>query len=175
MDKPISNFHFKFMSFGFKFRDLLLPPKNKLNEIGIEPGFHILDYGCGPGSSSIAIAQLVGNSGKVYALDIHPLSIERIQDIASKKGIRNIEPIYSDCATGLVGESIDVVLLYDTFHDLTYPDGVLKELHRILKLNSILSFIDHHMKENEIVSEITKKGLFKLSRKEKRSYIFLKS
>ncbi len=174
MDKPISNIHFKFMSFGFKFRDLLRPPKNKLNEIGIKPGFHILDYGCGPGSYSIAAAQLVGNSGKVYALDIHPLGIERVQDIASKKGIRNIETICSDCATGLEDGNIDVVLLYDTFHDLMDPDVVLKELHRILKPNSILSFSDHHMKKGEIVSEITKKTLFKLSRKEKRSYIFLK-
>jgi ubiquinone/menaquinone biosynthesis C-methylase UbiE len=163
------------MSFGFKFRDLLLSPKNKLSEVGIKPGFHILDYGCGPGSYSIAAAQLVGNSGKVYALDIHPLGIERVRDIASKKGIKNIETICSDCATGLEGGSIDVVLLYDTFHDLMDPDGVLKELHRILKTNSILSFSDHHMKEDEILSEITKNSLFKLSRKEKRSYIFLKS
>ena len=174
MDKPMSNFHFKFMSFGFKFRDLFRPPKNKLIEVGIKPGFHILDYGCGPGSHSIAAARLVGNSGKVYALDIHPLSIERIQYIASNKGIINIETICSDCATGLEDGSIDVVLLYDTFHNVTDPDGVLKELHRILKPNSILSFSDHHMKEDEIVSEITKKNLFKLSRKEKRSYIFLK-
>ena len=162
------------MSFGFKFRDLLQPPKNKLNEVGIKTGFHILDYGCGPGSYSIAAAQLVGNSGKVYALDIHPLGIERVQDIASKKGIRNIETICSDCATGLEDGSIDVALLYDTFHNLTDPDEVLKELYRILKPNSILFFSDHHMKEDEILSEITKKALFKLSRKEKRSYIFLK-
>jgi len=174
MDKPMSDFHFKFMSFGFKFRDLFRPPKNKLSEVGIKTGFHILDYGCGPGSHSIAAARLVGKSGKVYALDIHPLSIERVQDIALKKGIKNIKTICSDCATGLEDGSIDVVLLYDTFHNVTDPDGVLKELHRILKLNSIVSFSDHHMKEDEIVSEITKKGLFKLSRKEKRSYIFLK-
>ena len=174
MDKPMSNFHFKFMSFGFKFRDLFRPPQNKLIEVGTKPGFHILDYGCGPGSYSIAAAQLVGNSGKVYALDIHPLGIERVQYIASDKGITNIETICSDCSTGLEDGSIDVVLLYDTFHNVTDPDGVLKELHRILKPNSILSFSDHHMKEDEIVSEITKKGLFKLSRKEKRSYIFLK-
>jgi len=103
-----------------------------------------------------------------------PLGIKRVQDIASKKGVTNIEPICSDCATGLEDGDIDVVLLYDTFHEVTDPDGVLKELHRILKPNSILSFSDHHMKENEIVSEITKKSLFKLSRKEKRSYIFLK-
>ena len=175
MDKPMINFHFKSMCFSFKFRDLLRPPKNKLFEVGIKPGFHILDYGCGPGSHSIAAAQLAGNSGKVYALDIHPLSIERIQDMASKKRITNIETICSDCATGLEDGSIDIVLLYDTFHNVTDPDGVLKELHRILKPNSILSFSDHHMKEDEIVSEITKKSLFKLSRKEKRSYIFLKS
>ena len=25
MDKPMSNFHFKFMSFGYKFRDFFLP------------------------------------------------------------------------------------------------------------------------------------------------------
>ena len=85
MDKLMSNFHFKFMSFGFKFRDLLRPPKNKLNEIGIKSGFHILDYGCGPGNYSIVAAQLVGNSGKVYALDIHPLGIKIVQEMASDK------------------------------------------------------------------------------------------
>jgi ubiquinone/menaquinone biosynthesis C-methylase UbiE len=156
MDKPISNIHFKFMSLECKFRDLLLPPKKKRNEIGIKPGFHILDYGCGPRSYSIAAAQLAGNSGKVYALDIHPLGIKRVQEMASNKGITNIETICSDCATGWEDRSIDVVLLYDTFHDLTDPDRVLKELHKILKPNSILSFSDHHMKEEEIVSDYLK-------------------
>ena len=174
MDKPISNFHFKLMSFFFTFRDLLLPPKNKLKEVGIKPGFHILDYGCGPGSYSIVTAELVGKSGKAYALDIHPLGIQRVKNIASKKGIRNIETIWSDSATGLENGSIDVVLLFDTFHELSDPDGVLEELHRILKANSILSFSDHHMKEEEILDKITNRGLFRLSRKGKRTYSFLK-
>ena len=69
MDRPMSNLHFKVMSFEFKFRDLFLPPRKKLNDVGIRPGFHILDYGCGPGSYSIAAAELVGNSGKVRAED----------------------------------------------------------------------------------------------------------
>ena len=174
MDKPISNFHFKLMSFFFTFRDLLLPPKNKLNEVVIKPGFHILDYGCGPGSCSIVTAELVGKSGKVYALDIHPLGIQRVKNITSKRGIKNIETICSDCATGLENGSIDVVLLFDTFHELSDPDGVLEELHRILKPNSILSFSDHHMKEEEILDKITNRGLFRLSRKGKRTYSFLK-
>lgn len=174
MDKRMSNLHFRFMSFGFRFRDLLLPPKKKLNEVGIRPGYHLLDYGCGPGSYSIAAAELVGDSGKVYALDINPLGIQRVQNIASKKGFRNIETICSDCATGLEDGTIDVVLLYDTFHGLSDPDGVLKELHRVMKPSSILAFSDHHMKEEEILSEITETNLFKLSRKGKRSHIFLR-
>jgi SAM-dependent methyltransferase len=89
MDKPMSNFHFKLMSLGFAFRDMFSPPKNILAEVGIEPGFVVLDYGCGTGSYSIAAAELVGRSGKVYSLDIHPLAVRRVQEVASKKRLTN--------------------------------------------------------------------------------------
>ena len=174
MDKPMSNFHFRFMSFGYKFRDFFLPRKNTLKEVGIKAGFHVFDYGCGPGGYIIAAVELAGRLGKVYALDIHPLAIQRVQNIVSKKKLTNVETICSDCKTGLPDNSVDVVLLYDTFHDLSDPYGVLEELHRVLKPNGILSFSDHHMKENEIVSKVTDGGLFRLSRKGKRTYSFLK-
>jgi len=174
MDKPQSNLDFRFMALGYKFRDLFLPRKNVLKEVGIKPGSTVLDYGCGPGGYVIATAELVGKSGKIYALDIHPLAIQTVQSIASKKQLTNVETIHSDCKTGLPDNSVDVVLLYDTFHDLSDPNGVLEELHRVLKPNGILSFSDHHMKEDEIISKVTDKGLFRLSRKGKRVYNFFK-
>jgi len=174
MDKPMSDFHFRFMSFGYKFRDFFKPRKDVLREVDIRPGFNILDYGCGPGSYTIIAAELVGAMGKVYALDIHPLAVKRVQNVASKRGLTNIETIKSDRATGLEKGSVDVVLLYDTFHALDNPDAVLEELHRVLSSNGILSFSDHHMKENEIVSKITNGGLFSLSGKGEMTYTFLK-
>jgi len=174
MDKPEPNFHFKAMSFTYKFRDFFLPRKNILKEVRVKPGFSVLDYGCGPGSYIIPLAELVGKSGKIYALDIHPLAIQMVQSIASKKQLRNVKTICSNYKTGLPDSSIDVALLYDTFHDLSNPSEVLKELHRVLKPNGILSFSDHHMEENEIVAKITNRGLFKLSGKGKRTYSFLK-
>ncbi len=174
MDKAMSGFHFKFMSLGYKFRDLRLPRLNILKEVGIKPGFHVLDYGCGSGSYIIPLAELVGKSGKIYALDIHPLAIQKVQEIVSKKQLANVETILSDCKTGLLDNSLDVVLLYDIFHDLGDPDGVLKELHRVLKPNGVLSFSDHHMKEYEIVSQVTNGRLFRLSRKGERTYTFSK-
>jgi len=170
----MSNLHFKLMAFTFKIRDLLIPPIKILKEADIKPGFTVLDYGCGPGSYSITAARLVGETGKVYALDISPLALQQVQNIASKKEIGNIETIHTDCTTGLENDSVDVVLLYDTYHDLTNPDDVLKELYRILKPKSILSFRDHHLNEDEILSKMTEKGLFKLSRRWEKSYVFLK-
>ena len=174
MDKPKPDIGFKFMAFGYKFRDLFSPRKNILEEAGIKPGDHVLDYGCGPGSYITAIAELVGASGKIYALDIQPLAIRNVQNIASKGHLTNVKTICSDCKTGLPDNSLDVVLLYDIFHNLGDPNGVLKELHRILKQKGTLSFSDHHMNENEIISKVTNTGLFNLSKKGEKTYSFSK-
>ena len=174
MDKPMSDSHFRFMSFGYKFRDLLLPRKNILKEVGIKRGFCILDYGCGPGSYTMVAARMVSDSGKVYALDIHPLATRQVQSAAARRHVTNVEVILSGCATGLPDKSIDVVLLYDIFHGLSEPDKVLAELHRVLKSNGILSFNDHHMKEEDIIARITGNGLFKLSKRGEKVYNFSK-
>jgi ubiquinone/menaquinone biosynthesis C-methylase UbiE len=174
MDNPMSNLHFRFMSLGYKFRDFLVPRINILREVGIQPGFHVLDYGCGPGSYLILVAELVGKTGKVYALDIHPLAVQRVRDVASKKQLENVETIRSDCKTGLPDRSIDVVLLYDILHDLNDSNRVLGELYRVMKPHGVLSFSDHHMRENEILSNVTDGRLFKLLRKGKKTYSFAK-
>jgi ubiquinone/menaquinone biosynthesis C-methylase UbiE len=170
----MSDFGFKAMAFTFKIRDFLRPRKNIVKEVGIEEGFHVLDYGCGSGSYVTAVAELVGKSGKIYALDIHPLAIEMVKKIAAKNQLTNVETILSDRKTGLPDNSINVVLLYDVFHDLTNPNGVLEEIHRVLKPDGILSFSDHHMKENEALTELTNRGLFKLLKKGESTYSFLK-
>jgi len=174
MDKPKSNLDFRLMSFFYKFRDFFHPRLNILKDVGIESGSHVLDFGCGPGGYITDISKLVGKSGKVYALDIHPLAVQMVQNIASKKQLTNVETICSDCKTGLPDNSIDMALLYDIFHNLNNPKAILEELHRVLKPNGILSFSDHHMKENEIVYKLTNKGLFSLSKKGEKTYSFLK-
>ena len=170
--KPKSNLDFRLMSLTYKFRDFLLPRMNILKEVGIEAGFHVLDYGCGPGSYIVPLAELVGKSGKIYALDVHPLAIEAVQRLASRKQLGNVQTILSDCKTELPPNSVDLVLLYDILHDLDNASGVLAELHRILKPKGILSLSDHHLKEGEIISQVTSGGLFKLSAKSKRTYSF---
>lgn len=175
MDKPKGNLPFRLMALSLKLRDFFMPRSVILQEAGLKPGYVVLDFGCGPGGYSVVAAEMVGDKGKVFALDIHPLAVQIVKEVASKKGLKNIETVNSDCATGLEDESVDVAFLYDTFHTLSQPGAVLKELHRVLKNDGILSFSDHHMKEDEIISGVTKAGLFKLSGKgSRKTYAFVK-
>ena len=66
--------------------------------------------------------------------------------------------IESDCSTGLPDNGVDTVLLYDVFHHLTRPDNVLREFHRILRTGGILSFSDHHMREEDVLKQLTDTG-----------------
>lgn len=175
MDEPMSTIGFRLMTIMFKIRDTLKPRINVLNEAGIKSGFRVLDFGCGPGSYIRGIAQLVGTSGEIYALDIHPLSIEKVRKIAAQKGLTNVKTVKSDCDTGLPNSHIDVVLLYDIFHDLSQPDEVLHELHRVLKPDGRLSFSDHHMKDADIVTGLSQNDGFQLSTKGKMTYTFSKT
>jgi len=163
------------MTLAFNIRDLVRPRMDVLKEAGIKPGFYVLDYGCGPGGCLAPLAQLIGTEGQIYALDIHPLAIEKVQKKAARKVITNVDTIVSDCKTGLPDNHVDVVLLYDTFHKLGRPADVLRELHRVLKPDGTLSFSDHHMTESDILEGIANTGLFKLQAHGKKTYSFSRS
>ena len=169
-----SDLNFRVMSLSFKLRDLRLPRKQILKEAGIKSGFRVLDYGCGPGSYVVAASELVGPSGKVYALDIHPLAIQSVQSIVFRKALNNVETILSDCQTGLPEATVDVALLYDAFHDLKDPNRVLEELYRVLRPDGSLSFNDHHMKKKDIMARITAGALFHLTDRGRTTYTFAK-
>ena len=170
----MSTLGFKLMRFTFKIRDLFSPRINVLSEVGVKPGDRVLDYGCGPGSYIAPLASLVGKSGEIIALDIHPAAIKSVEDITFKAKLGNVKTIQSDCHTGLPDHSIDIVLLYDTYHDLHNSEAVLCEIHRILKPEGILSFSDHHMREDEIKEKVENRNLFKFLRRGDKTYTFSK-
>ena len=174
MHNLLAILRFRFMVAVFRLRDWWRPRREVLQEVGIRPGFRILDYGCGTGSYIRDSARLAGESGQVYALDINPLAIEAAKQIAAAYGLRNVKTILSDCATGLSDESIDVVLLYDVFHALARPHDVMAELHRVLQPKGALSFSDHHLSEKTIMTRVSKEGLFILIDKGRNTYHFEK-
>ena len=173
--KRQSNIDFRFMSALFKIRDRFNPPVNKIEKTSIKQGDSVLDYGCGSGSYTIAAAEVIGPSGKIYAADIHPLAIKKVKKKVFKQNLKNIKTILTDCNTGLTDNSMDSIICFDVIHGVENFQDILNEFYRILKPNGHLSIDDHHLSEDEIISKITSKGSFNLVEKKEKIYNFIKT
>jgi SAM-dependent methyltransferase len=135
-----------------------------LERIGVRLNQTVLDFGCGAGVFSIAGASIVGRRGKVYALDVRPVALERLREAASRKGLDNIETMLLDRSTvsiALENESVDVVLLYDVLQEIQDKPGLLKELHRILRQDGLLSVFPMHLGTDKFLNMINALGLFR--------------
>jgi ubiquinone/menaquinone biosynthesis C-methylase UbiE len=176
----MSNLSFRLMSFFLSIRDFLFPVMKKLDQFNIENGFFIVDFGCGPGSFVEYASKLVGNSGKVYAVDVHPLAIKAVKEKAKRKGLENVIPVL---ATGypvdIDSHSVDVIYALDMFHHIQDAGEFLKELHRLLKPNGTLFIESGHQRMDTAKQKIMKsscwviikeeRNMFKCSPKEHRS------
>ena len=114
------------MQLILKLRDAFLRPRKILNKIeGVKNGISILDYGCGPGSFTLAAPEIVCIDGTVFAADIHPLALEHVRKSASKRGFKNIKTILTADKTDLPDSSIDIILLFYVLHDFHNPSKII--------------------------------------------------
>jgi ubiquinone/menaquinone biosynthesis C-methylase UbiE len=165
---------FAFLRAVFAVRDAFRPRTRILKEVPVRAGLHVLDFGCGPGGYIAPLAQLVGPTGKIYAVDASPLAVRHVSRLAQRRGLTNVQVVLSEGPIGLPDGSLDAVLMYDVFHLLADPASVLCELHRMLKPKGFLSFRDHHMSHESIVAAVTKGGLFSPSGRGRYTYTFAK-
>jgi len=145
-------------------------PEEEVRKLSLKEGQKVLDYGCGIGSYTFPAARLVGERGRVYALDKEPLAIRKIEKKAREEGFHNIDTILSDLDTGLPDESVDVILLYGVLPEVKHKEPLLRELYRVLKPGGYLSTrFCFRMKKERILEIMEKTNLFSL--KEQKGHI----
>jgi len=166
---------FFIMSLEFRLRDRLHPPLKLLREVGVRSGMRVVDFGCGPGSFTLAAARIVGPEGLVYAVDIDPLALGAVWRSAAKRGLENIRTIAGGQPVDVPQGTIDVALLYDVLHELSEPAVIVAELARILKPEGVISVGDHHLKEQEIAARINGAGFDGPTWRIRRTFQFKKN
>ncbi len=172
--KGQSNLGFRLMSLEFFFRDRLRAPRGILCDAGVRPGMRVLDFGCGPGGFAIAAAEIVGTSGGVIAVDIHPLALQSVRRASERMALANVQVASAISAAALNDATIDFALLYDVLHDLEEPGTVLKEIGRVLRPEGILSVSDHHLSESNLVAMISRPGLYRFVSRTKTTCQFVR-
>jgi len=160
---------FRLMALIFKLRDTFIRKDKVLDEFGIRPGQHIADYGCGPGSCIRKASGLVGQEGKVYAVDIHELAVEAVRKRIEKENLRNVTALMA--ANGicpLEDNSIDLIYALDMFHMVANPETFLKELHRISKPDGILFIDNGHQRRDAAREKILASGVWEIAQETPR-------
>jgi SAM-dependent methyltransferase len=136
-----------------------------LRRVGVKHGHRVLDYGCGPGIFTVPCAQIVGEAGKVYALDVRPRALEQVKRRAADAGLKNIETLLQkpgNLSTGLPAGKIDVVLIFDMMKDVEDRPALLEEAGRVLRAGSFLSIFPMHMGNRPVLELVKASGLFSL-------------
>jgi ubiquinone/menaquinone biosynthesis C-methylase UbiE len=90
----------------------LFDPPQRLVEPYVRDGQVVADLGCGPGLHTLALAELVGPEGRVYAVDSDENAIRAVEKKANRRGYRNIEAHASSASDlGFIRDgSVDFVL-----------------------------------------------------------------
>jgi ubiquinone/menaquinone biosynthesis C-methylase UbiE len=106
-----------------------------------KPGIVVAEIGAGDGRMTLAAAQHVGATGRVYATEIDEKALAHLREIAAKE--RNITPVkatQADC--NLPPESCDSIFMRLSYHHLTKPVETDASFFRSLKPGGLLAVID---------------------------------
>jgi len=123
--------------------------KKFLKDIGLNKNQTILDFGCGVGIYTIPASLIVGDLGRVYAVDKNPKILKELKLEIEKRRLKNIELIELKNHHMLPFDqsSIDMILMYDVLHLVENRKALLKGLYDILKTDGIISvYPKHHEK-----------------------------
>ncbi len=118
-------------------------PEAILVEIGLKTGFTFIDIGCGDGFFALPASRLVGEKGKVYALDVDDEAIGRLRESAVKENLINLNLKVGEAEeTVLCDSCADIVFFGIVLHDFKDPMKVLINAKRMLKHTGRLVNLD---------------------------------
>jgi ubiquinone/menaquinone biosynthesis C-methylase UbiE len=133
-------------SVGAIIKQMFSSPEKNLEQFHVDPGMIVADFGSGSGHYTFELSKKVGNSGKVYAIDVQNDLLTRLKTHAKEMGFKNIEVVWGDFeelrGTTLSDGIIDRVVVANVMFQLEEKDIVIKEVKRILKPKGQVFVID---------------------------------
>jgi len=119
-----------------------------LADIGLGEGIVVIDVGCGQGFFALPAARRVGNSGRVFGIDIDPEAVAMMMERAGSEGLQNIEGVVGTGEETVIGEGCaDVVFFGIDLHDFSDPKKVLANARRMMKTSGRLVDLDWKKEE----------------------------
>lgn len=155
-------------------RDGWQKPAEVVTSLKLRPGDVVADIGTGSGYFVPYLADSVGASGRVYAIDIQPEMLAFVQRKITELELTNVTTVLSQEAdTRLERESVDLALMVDVYHELGSPGPLLSNIRSTLKPDGRLTIVDfkvdkeadrvgpplsHRVPQGRLIAEVEQAG-----------------
>jgi 2-polyprenyl-3-methyl-5-hydroxy-6-metoxy-1,4-benzoquinol methylase len=134
-----------------------------LKALDVKPGQVVCDMGCGNGFYTLQLAKLVGDTGRVLAVDIQPEMLHLLSERAKEAELANIEAIQGTPIDPKLPErGVDLILLVDVYHEFSHPEAMLKAMRRALKPGGRIALAEFRLEDRNVPIKL----LHKMSKKQ---------
>lgn len=146
-----------FILFGNPDRERWERIHENMQKLKLEPGMHVADVGSGPGYYSFKFGDLVGETGKVYAIETNPKHLDYLRTYISDNHITNVEAVTSSFeGIGLPPDvRVDMVYICSLYHNVYAAftdeerDSFVGSIRRALKPGGRLVVVDNDLVEDD--------------------------
>ena len=132
------------------------PIDDMFGKLQIKAGSITVDCGCGTGYSTAKLAQAVGPSGKVIAIDLTEGMVDKAKQRVREQGLTNVEFRIGDVLEELQripANSVDVAVL-TWLIGYVGCEEIFPLLQRILKPNGVIGFVAHLDRSPQVPIEV---------------------
>jgi predicted methyltransferase len=132
-------------------RDAYQKPHEVITALDLKPGEAIADIGAGSGYFTFRLARHVGDSGRVYAVDVSPDMIVHLNRRIRDLQVKNVVSILSAPDDPLLADaSIDRFFICDTWHHIGDHPRYLTLLKKMLKPGGQVVMIEFKKAETPV-------------------------
>jgi ubiquinone/menaquinone biosynthesis C-methylase UbiE len=150
-------------------RKLIQNPK-KIMGAFVKPGDVAVDVGCGGGFFAVELADMVGENGRVIAVDLQEEMLEFTRNLAAKRHVLERITLHRCDAENIAlpEEKVDFVLAFYVVHEVPNRRAFLSQISRLMKSDARFLMIEpkHHVTPElyeSILGDATSAGLEKFA------------
>lgn len=118
-------------------------PEKLLEAVNVQTGGTFCEIGAGEGDTSIAVARLLGPSGRVFASELGDSRLARLRAMVASSALSNITVVPGDPATtNFPDAACDGIFMRDVYHHLSDPASINESIFAALKPGGRVAVID---------------------------------
>jgi ubiquinone/menaquinone biosynthesis C-methylase UbiE len=133
-------------------------PAKLMELLKLKAGEIVADVGAGSGYLTFRMAERVGPTGKVLAVDIQPEMLALIRERSKAKGLTNVEPVLgAESDPKLPAAAVDTILMVDVYHEFSHPYEMTAAMVKALKPGGRLVFVEYRLEDETVPIKLVHK------------------